>query len=117
MNPQVRLAGAGKKLAFLALGVDFAETEPHLDVQAKDAFVATLSCRQNADKGRTSRSLTPGNPDPARLRQLLAPAREVLPTDWQPAPAGATDLRVHRVMVRYKVGDGMIFSAGKNEGK
>ena len=113
MNPQVRLAGAGQNMAFLALGVDFAETEPRLDVQAKDAFVATLSCRQNADKGTHKALPDTGKPDPARLRQILAPAREVLPTDWQPAPEGATDLRIHRVMVRYKVGEGMIFSGGQ----
>ena len=114
MNPQVRLAGTGQNMAFLALGVDFAETEPRLDVQAKDAFVATLSCRQGpAEKGTHKPLPDTGNPDPARLRQLLAPAREVLPTDWQPAPEGATDLRIHRVMVRYKVGEGMIFSGGQ----
>ncbi len=115
-NPQVLLTGDGKDLAFLALGVNFDVIEPHLDVQAKDAFVVTLACRQNVPNAPPKTLTDTAKVDPVRLRQLLASAREVLPTDWQPAPEGATDLRIHRVMVRYKVGEGMIFSAGKTEG-
>jgi hypothetical protein len=46
---------------------------------------------------------------------MLKDARTVLPTRWQPAPAGATDLRLHRVTVYVKVGEGMVFKGGVDQ--
>jgi hypothetical protein len=112
MNPQVRMAGTGKGMKALVMGTAFGEIEPYLDNQAKDSKVVLLACKQN------NRPLPAvGKPSPEFLREMLKDARTVLPTRWQPAPAGATDLRLHRVTVYVKVGEGMVFSAGKSEGK
>ena len=43
---------------------------------------------------------------------MLKDARTVVPVAWQPAPAGVTDLRLHRVSVYVRIGEGMTFSAG-----
>jgi hypothetical protein len=56
-----------------------------------------------------------GKPSPEFLREMLKDARTVLPTRRQPAPAGATDLRLHRVTVYTKVGEGMIFKGGVDQ--
>lgn len=107
MNPQIRLAGNGEGMKALVLGTGFGEANPYLDNQAPAAKVAVLASTQNL------KSLpTIGKPSPEFLREMLQDARTVLPTRWQPAPAGATDLRLHRVTVKYKVGEGIVFSAG-----
>jgi hypothetical protein len=107
LNPQVRLAGTGEGMKALVMGVRFGATEPYLDNRTKAAEVAVLACQQHGKNLPTT-----GAPSPAFLRELLAQARTVLPMGWQPAPAGATDLRLHRVSVYHKMGDGLIFSAG-----
>jgi hypothetical protein len=107
MNPQIRLAGTGEGMKALVLGTSFGETNPYLDNQAPAAKVAVLASTQNL-KNLT----TIGKPSPEFLREMLQDARTVLPTRWQPAPAGATDLRLHRVTVKHKVGEGIVFSAG-----
>ena len=108
-NPQIRLAGTGEGMKALVLGTAFGETNPYLDNLAPAAKVAVLASTQNL------KSLpTIGKPSPEFLREMLKDARTVLPTRWQPAPAGATDLRLHRVTVKHKVGEGIVFSAGGN---
>ena len=112
LNPQIRLAGTGQGMKALVLGTRFGDADPYLDNQAKAAEVAVLACRQNLESLPTV-----GKPSPEFLREMLAQARTVLPTRWQPAPAVATDLRLHRVTVYHKVGEGLIFSAGNANGK
>ena len=108
-NPQIRLAGTGEGMKALVLGTAFGEANPYLDNLAPAAKVAVLASTQNL------KSLpTIGKPSPEFLREMLKDARTVLPTRWQPAPAGATDLRLHRVTVKHKVGEGIVFSAGGN---
>jgi hypothetical protein len=110
LNPQVRLAGTGENMKVLMLGTAFGETEPYFDNQASKAQVATLACKQK------SKPLNPtGNATPEFLREMLSDARTILPTRWQPAPAGTTDLRLHRVCTYVNVSEGMIFSAGKDD--
>jgi hypothetical protein len=107
MNPQMRLAGSGEGMKALVLATQFGETSPYLDNQAPAAEAAVLACTQN------NKNLPAiGKPSPEFLREMLKDARTVLPTRWQPAPAGATDLRLHRVTVYVKVGDGMVFKGG-----
>ncbi len=110
-NPQVRLAGNGNGMNFLALGLGFAVIEPHLDNSAKGAKFAVLACRQSTEKGSLKALPTDGDSSPEFLRAMLAQARTVLPGDWQPSPKGATDLRMSRVSVRYQIGEGMSFHA------
>jgi hypothetical protein len=43
---------------------------------------------------------------------MLKDARTVVPTAWQPAPNGATDLRLYRVSVAYQIGEGLVFQGG-----
>ncbi|MEI6518606.1 MAG: glycosyl hydrolase family 28-related protein [bacterium] len=112
MNPQIRLAGTGEGMKALVLATGFGATNPYLDNQAKVAEVAVLACRQN-----NKNLSTIGKPSPEFLREMLKDARTVLPTRWQPAPAGATDLRLYRVTVYIKVGEGMVFSADKTTDK
>jgi hypothetical protein len=106
-NPQLRLAGAGDGLKTLALGADFGKAEPWLENQAAAAEVAVLACRKDLKPLPTV-----GQPTPEFLREMLKDARTIVPTDWQPAPAGTTDLRLHRITVYYRVGEGMVFKAG-----
>ena len=107
-NPQVRLGGTGTGMRALFLGTGFCVVDPYLDNQAQAAEVALLACRQNGKNLPAA-----GKPSPEFLREMLMQARTVLPTRWQPAPAGATDLRLFRVSVSYRIGDALIFSAGK----
>jgi hypothetical protein len=103
-NPQLRVAGAGNDLNVLVLGADFAKTEPWLDHQAQAAKLAVLASRKEL------KPLPPvGESSPAFLRAMLKDARTVVPTTWQPAPEGATDLRLHRVTATYQIGEGMLF--------
>jgi hypothetical protein len=106
-NPQIRLAGTGEGMKTLVLGTGFCETNPYLDNQAPAAKVAVLASTQNHKNLPTIGKLSP-----EFLREMLKDARTVLPTRWQPAPAGSTDLRLHRVTVSNKVGEGIVFSAG-----
>ena len=110
MNPQIRLAGTGEGMKALVLGAGFCETNPYLDNQAPSAKVAMLASTQNHKNLPTI-----GKPSPEFLREMLNDARTVLPTRWQPAPAGSTDLRLHRITVRNKVGEGMVFSAATGD--
>ena len=109
MNPQVRLAGNGAALRFLMLGSTFGETNPYFDNQATNATFAMRICQQSAEKGTKKVVPDRGNLTPEFLLEMLKPARTVLPSDWQPAPAGVTDLRLHRVSVMYKVSEGLTF--------
>ncbi len=107
MNPQLRLAGDGQGMKALVLATGFGDYEPWLDNQAKAAELTVLAC------GRHGKAMpTVGNPTPMFLREMLKDARTVVPTAWQPAPAGATDLRIHRVLASYQIGEGMIFKGG-----
>ena len=56
-----------------------------------------------------------GTTKPDFIRDMLSDARTILPTRWQPAPTGATDLRLHRVCTYVNINDGMTFSAAKLE--
>jgi hypothetical protein len=112
MNPQLRLAGTGAGMKALVLGAEFDTAEPHFDNQAKAAEVAMLACQQKGKKLPTA-----GTPSPEFLREMLKDARTVMPTRWQPAPVGATDLRLHRVTIYQRVGDGLIFSSATNSGQ
>ncbi len=114
LNPQVRLAGNGEGMNFLALGMGFAVIEPHLDNQAKQAKFCILACRQSIDNGGPKVLPTEGDSSPEFLRAMLAQARSVLPGEWQPSPKGATDLRLSRISVRYQIGEGMSYHAGGN---
>jgi len=110
MNPQLRLAGDGQGMKALVLATAFGEIDPWLDNQAKAAEVAVLACtRQNKALPKV------GQPTPEFLREMLKDARTVVPTAWQPAPAGATDLRIHRVLASYQIGEGMNFKGGSEE--
>ena len=111
MNPQVRLAGDGQAMKFLALGVVFDQAEPYFSNESKNAEAAMLACRRKTKTGYANLP-TVGKPSEAFLREMLAPARTVLPTYWQPAPDGVTDLRMHRIMVQYEVGEGITVKAG-----
>jgi hypothetical protein len=106
-NPQLRLAGDGQGMKALVLATGFADYEPWLDNQAKAAELAVLACN------KTGTALPKvGNPTPEFLREMLQDARTVVPTAWQPAPDGATDLRLHRITATYKIGEGLIFKGG-----
>jgi hypothetical protein len=118
-NPQLRLvggvgnipasAGTATGMKVLVLGVDFAKTEPWLDNKTKGAEVAVLASRQELKPLPST-----GDPPPEFLRVMLNDARTVVPTAWQPAPAGATDLRMHRVTAAYKIGEGVVFLSGSD---
>jgi len=109
-NPQLRLAGDGKDMKVLVLATKFGHHEPWLDNQAKAAGLAMLACSQ-LNKGLPS----VGKPTPDFLREMLKDARTIVPTTWQPAPAGATDLRLHRVTAYVKIDEGMVFKGGAAE--
>ncbi len=109
-NPQLRLAGDGQGMKALVFATGFADYEPWLDNQAKAAELAVLACN------KTGTALPKvGNPTPEFLREMLQDARTVVPTAWQPAPDGATDLRLHRITATYKIGEGMIFKGGAEQ--
>lgn len=112
LNPQLRLAGNGQGMKVLVLGSSFADPEPWLDNQAPAVELSVLACSR---KQQNIPSV--GKPTPEFLRAMLQDARSVVPTRWQPAPAGATDLRLYRVDAYVKIGEGMVFSAGNNEGR
>lgn len=103
---QLRVAGTSPDLKALVLGSKFTTLEPWLDNQAKADQFAMLACFND-----TKSIATIGKPSPEFLREMLKDARTVVPVAWQPAPAGATDLRLHRVSVYVRVGEGMVFSA------
>jgi hypothetical protein len=112
MNPQLRMAGTGEGMKAMVIGTSFGDSEPYFDNQAKAAEFAMFACRKN---GKNLPVI--GKLSPEFLREMLKDARTILPTRWQPAPAGATDLRLHRVTVYVKVGEGMTFTAGKIDDK
>jgi hypothetical protein len=112
MNPQLRMAGTGEGMKAMVMGTSFGDSEPYFDNQAKSAEVAMFACRKN---GKNLPAI--GKMSPEFLREMLKDARTILPTRWQPAPAGSTDLRLHRVTVYVKVGEGMTFTAGKIDDK
>lgn len=112
MNPQLRLGGTGEGMKALVLGTSFGDTNPYLNNEAPNAQIAVLACKQNSKPISAG-----GRPSSEFLREMLKDARTILPTHWQPAPPGATDLRMHRVQIYVNVDEGMIFSAAKNNTK
>lgn len=114
LNRQVRITG-DNPLKFLALAVQFSKIEPILDNNAANADVYMIACRQ-AQENASPKPLPPiGKLDAAFIRKALAPARQVLPTAWNSAPGDATDLRIHRVSVRYRIGEGMVFLGAEDK--
>lgn len=109
-NPQLRLAGNGAGMKALVLATAFGDSEPWLENTASGAALTVLACTKSGKPQPTQ-----GTTTPEVLRDMLAQARTVLPTRWQPAPAGATDLRLHRVKVYVKVGEGMDFTAATGD--
>ena len=110
-NPQVRLAGAGEGMKVLALGMNFSTPLPYFTNETKQAQFALFDCKQSQPNGAKpiadAATLTP-----AFLKEMLAQARAVVPSDWQPARKGATDLRLDRVSVKYQVDQGISMHAG-----
>ncbi len=110
LNPQLRLAGSGQGMNVLLLGTAFGESEPYLDNQVPQSRLAVLASSQNGKPITAT-----GTTKPDFIRDMLSDARTILPTRWQPAPTGATDLRLHRVCTYVNINDGMTFSAAKLE--
>jgi len=101
---QLRVAGARPELQALILGSGFTDPDPWFENETKVGQVAVLACFRNNQTIPTI-----GQPTPEFLREMLKDARTVVPTDWQPAPEGATDLRLHRVTAYERIAEGMIF--------
>jgi hypothetical protein len=110
-NPQLRLAGSGDGMKFLALGMNFSTPLPYFDNEAKLAQFALSDCKQNQTNG-TAPVPDAGSITPSFLHDMLIQARSAVPSLWQPSRKGATDLRLDRVSVKYQVGTGMTFHAG-----
>ena len=103
-NPQLRLAGDGEGMHVLVLGTDFAKTEPWLENEAQRAQLSVRNSRKGLQPLPAK-----GTRDPEFLRKMLQDARTIVPTDWQPAPEGSTDLRLHRITTAYRIGEGLVF--------
>lgn len=103
LNPPLRIDGS-EKTELLLLG---SQLNPDLPIlgSCNGATAVALACLM--DEAQTA--FFPKTGDNSFLLQMLEPARTVLPWDSFEAPAEATLLSIHRVMVRYGPNQGFVF--------